>query len=126
MSNRDRAVKVAAEFLDGDDLAANIITRLLADAGLIAPDLPEPELCTSGDAEWDALDGYVNLNDGLITVTYRETDEDDDSPTTAWLRPEPGKLKILDLDTAEKLGTFLTAAAKYAATHSQEGKGNTE
>ena len=42
MSNRDRTVDVAKEFIDGNDLAANIITKRLADAGLLAPDLPEP------------------------------------------------------------------------------------
>lgn len=119
MKTADKAAMVVAEFLNGNDAAANTITRRLSDAGLLAPDLPEPELCSSGDAEWDALDGYVNLNDGLITVAYREIDEDDDSPTTERLRPETGKLKILDLTTAEKLGTFLVAAARYAATHSE-------
>lgn len=38
MSNREKAVQVAAAFLDGDELAANIFIRHLSDAGLLAPD----------------------------------------------------------------------------------------
>lgn len=45
MNNREKALEVALEFLDGDDLAAGIIVKRLADAGLLAPDLPEPDEC---------------------------------------------------------------------------------
>lgn len=41
MRNLERAVKIA-EFFDGNTLAANIITNRLNNAGLLAPDLPEP------------------------------------------------------------------------------------
>ena len=85
----------------------------LAEAGLLAPDLPEPAYFESGEVEWDTLDGYVNINDGLITVSYSETNEHDDAPTIARLTPEPGQLKFLDTTAAKDLGTLLTAAAHH-------------
>lgn len=43
MKTADKAAMVVAEFLNGNDVTANTITERLADAGLLAPDLPESE-----------------------------------------------------------------------------------
>lgn len=86
----------------------------LANDGLLASDLLEPAYFESGEVEWDTLDGYVNINDGLITVSYSETNEHDDAPTVERLTPEPGQLKFLDPAAAKDIGTLLTAAAHHA------------
>lgn len=114
MKNADKAATVVAEFLNGNDVAANAITRRLADAGLLAPDLPEPAYFESGEVEWDTLDGYVNVENGLILAAHDERVEGDPPEKDEQLWPEPGRLKFLNPAAAEDLGELLIAAAKYA------------
>ena len=86
----------------------------LANDGLLAPDLPEPAYFESGEVEWDTLDGYVNVENGLILVAHDERAEGDNSEKAEQLSPEPGRLKFLNPAAAEDLGEILIAAAKYA------------
>ena len=122
MSNQERAEEIIYGLITGDDHrprdVARNLARTLSDAGLLAPDLPEPAYFESGEVEWDTLDGYVNINDGLITVSYSETNEHDDAPTVERLTPDPGELKFLDPTAAKDIGTLLIAAAN----HAEEGK----
>lgn len=117
MSNTDKAADVMYETLSaqyGDFRTPEDAAQALAEAGLLAPDLPEPAYFESGEVEWDTLDGYVNINDGLITVSYSETNEHDDAPTVERLTPDPGQLKFLDPTAAKDIGTLLIAAAEHA------------
>lgn len=76
MKTADKAATVVAEFLNGNDVAANAITRRLSDAGLLAPDLPEPArrsiegYHTSHPwAEWDALEATITaVKNGWIAI----------------------------------------------------------
>lgn len=69
MKTADKAATVVAEFLNGNDVAANTITRRLSDAGLLAPDLPEPRIDIDEWQEWGHKHGTsVALENGKITV----------------------------------------------------------
>ena len=96
------------------DWAAQNLAGDLADAGLLAPDLPEPAYFESGEVEWDTLDGYVNVENGLILAAHDERVEGDPPEKDEQLWPEPGRLKFLNPAAAEDLGELLIAAAKYA------------
>ena len=113
MSNLDKAAKALARATTLGPGICRDLAGILDNAGLLAPDLPEPAYFENGEVEWDTLDGYVNINDGLITVSYSETNEHDDSATIERLTPEPGQLKFLDTTAAKDLGTLLTAAAHH-------------
>ena len=54
MKTADKAAMVVAEFLNGNDVAANSITKHLADAGLLAPDAPAPLTAANGNPVWRA------------------------------------------------------------------------
>ena len=116
MSNRDKVVKLAAKELqfgarDGVYLGERIADAL-ADAGLLAPDLPEPGEYESGEVEWATIDGYVNVENGLIVVSHDERVEDDTPERDELLWPEPGHIKFLNPANAEHLGHLLIAAAR--------------
>lgn len=119
MSNRDEVVKLAAKELqfgarDGIYLGERIADAL-ADAGLLAPDAPEPGVFKDGaEVEWDTLDGYVNVENGLILVAHDERVEGDSPEKDEQLSPELGRLKFLNPAAAEEIGELLIAAAKYA------------
>lgn len=107
-NNIDRAAGIIHQHHDNcTDAAAR-----LADAGLLAPDLPEPLTFASGEREWYALIGFVNLDtDGTITVVYDERDEDD---IAAGAEIEPGELVFTRISEARKLADALRAAADHA------------
>lgn len=79
---------------------------------MLAPDLPEPGTYASGEIEWATLDGYVNVENGLITVSHDERVEDETPERNALLWPEPGQIKFLNPATAEHVGHLLIAAAR--------------
>lgn len=105
MSNRDKAAEVIrtwqarhkTEMDNNPDWAAQNLAGDLADVGLIAPDVPEPGVFKDGaEVEWDTPDGYVNVENGLITIAttnaprttppnnanaYRQTPAKSSSPT---------------------------------------------
>lgn len=96
------------------EYSAETAADMLADAGLLAPDLPEPAYFESGEVEWDTLDGYVNVENGLILAAHDERVEGDPPEKDEQLWPEPGQIKFLNPAAAEDLGEILIAAAKYA------------
>ena len=66
MKTADKAATVVAEFLNGNDVAANAITRRLSDAGLLAPDLPEP----NGMGDYlEQIWGTVRAGDGYVSFS---------------------------------------------------------
>ena len=86
MSNRERAADLITtwqarhktEMDNNTDWAAQNLAGDLADAGLLAPDAPEPGVFKDGaEVEWDTLDGYVNVENGLILVAHDERAEGD-------------------------------------------------
>ena len=102
MSNKERAAEVAAEFLGGNVFAATIITKRRADAGLLAPDLPEPRIDIDGWQEWGHKHGNsVTLNNGMVTVEMPDDISRDLTP-----------------DEARELAAWLNDAADYP----QEGR----
>ena len=71
---------------------AERLANALADAGLLAPDLPEARhFPDTGEYEWYMKDGYVSLEDGIIHVIHDETDDDWEP---AELDPDPGELRF--------------------------------
>lgn len=85
----------------------------LAGAGLLAPDAPEPGVFKDGaEVEWATLDGYVNLEDGLITISHDERTEDDTPEQLNRLGADPGQIIITNPDKAEHLGNLIIAAAR--------------
>ena len=78
----------------------------LADAGLLAPDLPEPTVYKDGaEVEWDTPRGYVNVENGVIEVAYRHHA----APSVA-----ANTLIVDDRDAARGIGYALLAAANAA------------
>lgn len=129
MSDRERAAEVITtwqarhktEMDNNTTWAAQNLAGDLADAGLLAPDAPEPGVFKDGsEVEWDTLDGYVNVENGLIIVAHDERVEGDPPEKDAQLWPEPGQLKFLNPAAAEEIGELLIAAAKYAAADEAE------
>ena len=122
MTPRDEAIRVIREQTLVSDLATSKdIARKLEYAGLLAPDAPEPGVFKDGaEVEWDTLDGYVNVENGLIIVAHDERAEGDTPEKDAQLWPEPGQLKFLNPAAAEEIGELLIAAAKYAAEEETE------
>lgn len=80
--------------------------------GYLAPDLPEPGTYASGEIEWATLDGYVNVENGLITVSHDERTEDDTPEQRERLHVDDGQIIITNPATAEYLGHLLIAAAR--------------
>lgn len=115
-TNIDRAAGVIHYHHDNCLDAANA----LADAGLLAPDLPEPQTFPDGEREWYSLVGFVNLDtDGTITMVYDERDEDD---LAAGAEIEPGELVFTRLSEVRVLADALKAAVDHAeeARHAQD------
>ena len=85
MKNADKAATVVAEFLNGNDVAANTITRRLADTGLLAPDLPEPLTAANGNPVWRADDTLMvtRYPDGEIGMLLGAGQEARYTPETA-------------------------------------------
>ena len=65
MSNREKAAEVIrtwqarhkTEMDTNPDWAAQNLAGDLADAGLLPPDIPEPDFLTEYETEWDTLNG---------------------------------------------------------------------
>lgn len=122
MSTIDRAAEVIYDTLNGrygDFLFPTDAAQALADAGLLAPDLPEPNFLTEYETEWDTLNGYVNESDGLITISHDERTEDDTTEQRERLDTDPGEIIITNPAEAEYLGHLIIAAANAA----EEGGG---
>lgn len=122
-NNIDRAFDVIHDTVQEwpQDDVAGVATQRLADAGLIAPDLPdlpEPQTFPNGEREWSSLIGFVNLDtDGTITMAYDERDEDD---LAAGAEIEPGELVFTRISEARALADALYAAANHAEKEMSE------
>lgn len=120
MSTIDKAAKVIDRWTqEGYELNSAVgsphaIAERLADAGLLAPDLPEPNFLTEYETEWDTLNGYVNVENGLITVSHDERTEDDTTEQRKRLDADPGEIIITNPAEAEYLGHLIIAAANAA------------
>lgn len=112
MSNRERAAEIIRQFLNGKEPYSTMLRNRLDNAGLLAPDLPEPGTYASGEIEWATLDGYVNVENGLITVSHDERTEDDTPEQRERLHVDDGQIIITNPATAEHLGHLLIAAAR--------------
>lgn len=121
MSNREKTAEVIrtwqarhkTEMDNNPDWAAQNLAADLANAGLTAPDLPEPGVFKDGaEIEWDTIDGYVNVENGLITISHSESTEDDTPEQRKRLRVDEGQIVITDPAEAEYLGHLIIAAAR--------------
>ena len=119
MSNIERAADVIDQWTqEGYELNSAVgsphaIAERLADAGLLAPDVPEPGVFKDGsEVEWDTPDGYVNVENGLITISHDERTEDDTPEQRERLRVDEGQIIITDPAEAEYLGHLIIAAAR--------------
>ena len=96
---------------------AERLANALADAGLLAPDLPAPYTSLStGEREWSAVDGYVNLHNGDLTVFYDERDEETYATEPA---PEPGEIRITDTGQGRYLAYSILAACDLKDAHDE-------
>ena len=110
MNNIDKAAQIIRDSseVDGETLGyahSHNIANDLADAGLIAPDLPQPYVYAGGLLEWDTPRGYVHLNNGEIEVAY-------DHPAAPSL--EHNTLRVPDREAAKSLVLALVAATNYS------------
>ena len=121
MSNLEKAADVIrtwqqrhrTEMDTNPDWAAQNLAGDLAQAGLLPPNIPEPGVFKDGaEIEWDTLDGYVNVENGLITIAHDERAEDDTPEQRERLRVDPGQIIITDPAEAEHLGHLIIAAAR--------------
>ena len=104
MNNIDKAAQIIRDSseVDGETLGyahSHNIANDLADAGLIAPDLPKPD----AHGDWELAGGVtVTADDGEITITEPLTDE---HTMICWYgQPH----------NARELADALTAAAQHA------------
>lgn len=103
MSTKDQAKKIVTQFLDGNTTAATHLTTQLTDAGLLAPDLPEPDECPQDihTPGWHLEENfYAAPLGGIIWVTNER----------GWGRPK----------TVEETRVYaykLLAAAEWAEKH---------
>lgn len=81
---------------------------------LLAPDLPQPSFATEHETEWQTVHGYVNVENGLITIAHSESTEDDTPEERERLQADPGQIIITDPAEAEHIGHLLIAAANHA------------
>lgn len=113
MSNRERAAEVIERHGTDPCREPECIAQDLADAGLLAPDVPEPGVFKDGsEVEWDTPDGYVNVENGLITISHSESNEDDTPEQRERLHADEGQIIITDPAEAEHLGHLIIAAAR--------------
>ena len=114
MSNSYRAVKLI-EYAVEHGYTPEQTARLLEKFDLLAPDLPAPDTSLpSGEREWDVGDGYVNLDDGEILVSYDERDEDTYLTESA---PEPGEIRITDTGQGRAVAYNILAACDMKDAH---------
>ena len=108
MKTADKAATMVAEFLNGNDVAANTITRRLSDAGLLAPDLPEPGRAWDDDEAplmWKITDDFNSL---AVVIVERLPD------TPVQLETFNTVAKRLTIEQARRAAHALLAAADYA------------
>lgn len=100
MSSIDEAAQIIAEAL-GDTMLTDVAAKALADAGLLMPDLPEPDdKCTNGDARWVVI--------GKVAV---DSWHDDGGPV---VELRAGRGRYLIPAEARQLAYILLAAANHA------------
>lgn len=113
MSKQSRAAKLiehAAKRGYTPEQTASLLDKFdLLAPGLLAPDASFP----SGEKEWGVMDGYVNLDGGDITVAYDERDEDTYLTEPA---PEPGQIRITDINQGRELAYRILAACDLKDT----------
>lgn len=98
MSNRDNAVRVIRHQTLVSDLAtAKDVARRLDNAGLLAPDLPEPQE-HGGKLVWHLTDP-----DGFVTAIGG----------SVFLNDERGAVLTVDKNVARELGHIFLAAANH-------------
>lgn len=107
MKTADKAATVVAEFLNGNDVAANTITRRLSDAGLLAPDLPEIRFEDDGGWQENEEKPEIfilaeNLPKGYVGIAFFDHDE------------KRLMIKVRPVAETRKFAHALLAAADYA------------
>lgn len=119
MTNQDKAAQTIYHLVKNHlDLENNLsktvatrIAQILCKENLLALDPPDPDISLpSGEQEWHAIDGYVNLHGGEITVSYDERDEDTYLTEPA---PEPGEIRITDTTQGRAVAYAILAACEY-------------
>lgn len=121
MSNREKTAEVIrtwqarhkTEMDTNPDWAAQNLAGDLTAAGLLPPNIPEPGVFKDGaEVEWDTLDGYVNVENGLITIAHSEINEDTTPEQRERLQAGTGQIIITDPAEAERIGHLIIAAAR--------------
>lgn len=108
-----QAAHIITHGLKNGDSPARI-AKHLADYGLLAPDLPAPYTSLfTGEREWSAVDGYVSLHNGDLTVFYDERDEETYATEPA---PERGEIRITDTTQGRELAYSILAACDLKDT----------
>lgn len=108
MNNQERAAEVMRDAYNSPHLSpmhhCEILTQALADAGLLTPDLPEPEVVEEGKPYW--YSSTYGISVGQLTK---------DSPKNVlFWDSEPGGVAYDSVEGARELAYALFAAAKLA------------
>lgn len=107
MNNLDQAAHVIMMCVQ-DGYSPTRIAERLAESGLLAEDLPEPNIFSGAEElEWPTVDGYINLHGGEISVVYDERDEYDYLAEPA---PVPGEIRITDTTAGREVAYSILAA----------------
>lgn len=93
--------------------------KALEDAGLLMPDLTEPRVFRNGEKEWTNPDGWINLEDGTITIFYDERCSEE--PLSEDMEPEPAMIYATNPTQLRWLALDMLAAANYAEKGQTDG-----
>lgn len=100
--------------------ASQDAAKALAEAALLAEDLPEPTVFSdTEELEWPMVDGYVSLDGGVIRAVYDECDEDDYLTRPA---PDPCELRVTDTTKGRKLAYNILAACDLKDAQDEQTK----
>ena len=116
-SNYQRAVEilnrhwgVASETGMADETECCV--QALEKAGLLMPDLTEPRVFSNGEKEWINPDGWIDLENGTITVFYDECPPEESHPED--MEPEPAIIYATNPTQLRWLALDMLAAANHA------------
>lgn len=89
---------------------AECCVKALAKANLLAPELAEPRVFENGEKEWLHPDGWIDIENGAVTIAYNECD-DEERPQH--LPPEPDTIYSTNPIHLRWLALDILAAANH-------------
>lgn len=109
-SNYQRALELADHIADVDETPRELVKQL-HQFGLLMPDLTEPRVFSNGEKEWINPDGWIDLENGTITVFYDECPPEESHPED--MEPEPAIIYATNPTQLRWLALDMLAAANH-------------